>query len=71
MTALSSFTPTALWRRFVPQRLNSDEQGRHARELRNRVRTQLRQLDVTYNAQMIDGTIILARVRNISRRRGR
>jgi hypothetical protein len=61
MNALSSFTPTAVWRRLVPQQLNSDGQGRHARELRNRVRTQLRLLDITYNAQMVDETITLAR----------
>jgi tetratricopeptide (TPR) repeat protein len=61
MTAPSSFTATTVWRWCVPQWLNFDGQGRHARELRNRVKTQIRLIDVTYNAQMVDETITLAR----------
>jgi tetratricopeptide (TPR) repeat protein len=59
MTTRSSSSPTAGWRWSLLW-LTTAGQGSHARELRNRVRMRIRQLDNTYDIQIVDETIILA-----------
>jgi hypothetical protein len=61
MTARSaSSSPSVVWHRYL-RWMGSGGQHRRVRDLRNRAWSRIRQLDVTYDAQMAGEAIVLAR----------